>query len=478
MSQPENTSVNTSAAAGNVQEVLERINEVTRARGGPYAEYSCKVVSWDDVQRGTVGGGLSSWGANITDTYLKSKDGTNLFTVRPDNFNEKLGTLRAEDIKVITTMNPEMTGSNSDDDGSVPLAEVLKNLNKYCGYAFDDMESKAVKGLEDWSGGLADVELDQKVSVRYQTTFLPVADTGDYRDGKIEFATEAYNYNTRSDEDPRNLILLCTSQGTALQQDGQGQKRLFHHRVTTDGGRVVHRHWLEAERSKHKVGGQQIETKEEKDDALFRGKAVAKTLGPQVPTMGTRFNVLMTIQLPLEQQRRPEQCDGKGCLFSKFKKNSFLMGGKKGMGKAGCSSSSFSTSSYCSSSYSSSSSMSRSRDRSREPKKRCEGTANAARVSIGTKHDEWKGLSLAHAPVRNKGEHVTVTVVLYYTIAGGVPTEADVLAAVDDLEELYAETRVDRLANEGMNYMKKELMVTEAMEIGAKIATQPAGQTS
>lgn len=34
----------------------------------------CQVVSWDDVSRGTVGGSLSCWGANITDTYLKSKN--------------------------------------------------------------------------------------------------------------------------------------------------------------------------------------------------------------------------------------------------------------------------------------------------------------------------------------------------------------------------------------------------------------------
>ena len=32
-------------------------------------------------------------------------------------------------------------------------------------------------------------------------------------DGAMEFCGEAYNYQTRSDQDPKNLVLLCTSQG-------------------------------------------------------------------------------------------------------------------------------------------------------------------------------------------------------------------------------------------------------------------------
>merc|ERR1719409_1872484 len=72
----------------------------------------------------------------------------------------------------------------------------------------------------------------------------------------------------RSDSDPRNLVILCTTQGIALQQDGQGTKKLFHHAVDKDDN--VHRYWLEAERSNHKVGGAQIETKEEKQDAIKR----------------------------------------------------------------------------------------------------------------------------------------------------------------------------------------------------------------
>ena len=68
--------------------------------------------------------------------------------------------------------------------------------------------------------------------------------------------------HTKDDKDPKNLILLCTTQGLAVQQDGRGMKKLFHHSVSANG--KVQRHWLEAERSAHKVGGAQKETAAEK----------------------------------------------------------------------------------------------------------------------------------------------------------------------------------------------------------------------
>merc|ERR1719378_1304491 len=99
------------------------------------------------------------------------------------------------------------------------------------------------------------------------------------------------------------------SQGVAVQQDGAGAKRLFHHAVDGDG--EVHRYWLEAERSEHKVGGAQAESAAEKADALARGKATASVIGTRA--MGTRFNVLMTIQVPLQQKKQPEM---RGMLFA------------------------------------------------------------------------------------------------------------------------------------------------------------------
>jgi len=61
----------------------------------------------------------------------------------------------------------------------------------------------------------------------------------------------------------------------------------------------VHRYWLEAEPSKHSVVGPQNETEEEAQQAAARGKAVASVIG--IRAMGTRFNAMMTVQIPLVQ---------------------------------------------------------------------------------------------------------------------------------------------------------------------------------
>ena len=100
--------------------------------------------------------------------------------------------------------------------------------------------------------------LDLECSIRFQTTFIPVTGVR----GTMEFAAETYlacmraymracvhecvrecvracvqllmllsscydvlhddryNYNTKSDANPRNVVILCTSQGAAVQQDG------------------------------------------------------------------------------------------------------------------------------------------------------------------------------------------------------------------------------------------------------------------
>ena len=52
----------------NVNQIINSINKTCQSKGEKYSQYSCQTVSWDDVQRGTVGGELSSWGGNITDT--------------------------------------------------------------------------------------------------------------------------------------------------------------------------------------------------------------------------------------------------------------------------------------------------------------------------------------------------------------------------------------------------------------------------
>ena len=252
---------------------------------------------------------------------------------------------------------------------------------------------------------------------RFQTTFIPVqGDDGDAL-GKLEFATEAYNYNTMDDSDPRNLVLLCTSQGVAVQQDGSGAKKLFHHAVDDQG--QIHRNWLEAEESKHKVGGEQRETEEERAEAQARGKATSSVIG--IRAMGQRFNVLMTIQVPLQQTRSIRSplawspwCSAPMSSFSPeattpLKKTSgksstifHLFSGKPPSAKKAATM----YSAYAA-------------EKSRQSCRRklsigttVTGESTAARVSRGSEYDRWPGLSVK-SPKRNASEHITVTVVLY-----------------------------------------------------------------
>merc|ERR1712232_966124 len=109
----------------------------------------------------------------------------------------------------------------------------------------------------------------------------------------------------------------------------------------------------------------------------------------------------------------------------------------------------------------------------------CEGevksVVNAARVSLGSEYDTWPGLSVGSADlVRHPSEHVTVTVVMYNTVVGGAPSEADVVAAIDDLEALYESCSASGgLADSTFDFMKEELIAQNYNDIQIKLALQP-----
>jgi hypothetical protein len=114
--------------------------------------------------------------------------------------------------------------------------------------------------------------------------------------------------------------------------------------------------------------------------------------------------------------------------------------------------------------------MGRGRGKPAPPKK---GTANAARVSRGSLHDKWSGLT-QKAPKRDAHQHVTVTCVIYNTVAGGVPSVEDVKAAIEDMEQLYAACGWSgKLADGGADFMKSELTVNDVAKIATKVVTQP-----
>jgi len=436
--------------ASSVRDTCDAINAACQAKGGVFATYSCKSVSWDDVQRGTVGGGLSCWGGNITDTRLYEKSGQLLYTVRPDNWNEKLGKVSTDQVAVVVGNHCKKAGEKIDLH-PITLTDFLKKTGTYASYAGVKRDSV-----------LYNEKLDSEVSIRFQTTFLPVEDSDL---SKLEFCTEAYNYNTTSDDDPRNALVLCTTQGIAFQQDGAGAKKLYHHAIDDNG--TVHRYWLEAERTTHKVGGAQLETKEEALQAAARGKATASVIG--IEAMGTRFNVLMTVQIPLQQKPKPympfprQHTAESMCLMLSPQ-------GCADIDWEGCSDISLSAArTYGGVSCSA---MREGAGIFRRPARKI-GRANAARVSRGSEVDTWEGVRNTQ-PKRDPHQHITVTVVIYNTVAGGVPSQDDVEAAIKDMECLYdACTWKGNLAEEGADFMKSELTVSESSDIVKKIKEQP-----
>eukprot|EP00913_Durusdinium_trenchii_P003262 g3018.t1 len=163
-----------------------------RSKGGHYAGYSCKVVSWDDVSRGTGPSGLSCWGANITDTYLKSRSGTPLFTLRADNWNERLGIIDAQRVALVAPGAPGLSAPGEAPTlRPVTLQRVLKEMGRYGHYA----------GLAS-DVDLSDALRDTKCSIRFQTTFLPV-EASDTRPAVLEFATESWSVWTRKSGEGR-----------------------------------------------------------------------------------------------------------------------------------------------------------------------------------------------------------------------------------------------------------------------------------
>jgi len=393
-------------SAAGVESVIRAVNDACRRDG---RGYSCKRVSWDDVQRSGGGGALSSVGPNITDTRLYERSGRQLYVLRPDNWNEKLGKVDADRVAVVVGNHQAIFAEMT----SVTLGDYLRKFGEYAGYA----------GVHGGANMFAEAR-DRQIGIRFQSVFLPASSHE-----AVEFAPEMYNYQTRSDADPKNLVVAFTTQGSSVQQDGAGPTRVYLHKRDKYGR--THRHWLEAERTRHGVGGEQKETAAERADAVARGKATASFLGPEA--MGTRFNVLMTMQIPLRQRMAPARGMGWGYATTSSVTGSVDMlsfgsmpaaaappsapsggfafgggrGGHSGRGGRGRHSSERVVPSY------------------------------AVRVSVGSEVDTWGGLTVTE-PERDPSAPITLTVVVYYITPGGVPSVDDVKRCVDDMERLYA----------------------------------------
>jgi huntingtin len=402
--------------------------------------YKLARISWNDVSRYNGPNGLSAVGNNITDCKLVGRDNESFYTIRTDNWNEKIGTVSANDIAIISESNGTLK----------PMT-----LKQY---------------LVD--AGLYSSSLDDKVSIRFQTSFLPVKDNK-----TVEFCTESYSYNTQDESNPKNLLLLCTTQGTTLHKNKSRYQKLFLHGLDSNNN-LVNR-WLEAEETTYKVGSEQRETDEQVSENMKRNKASSSVIG--IKAMGKRFNALMTVQIPLKQKEQKDSrwnglfTDGPiysmsansygnssysgSDLFGGFKlecttpewstdsnvlaNQSFLSACKSSNSCCDeCSDSDENLDSFCVK-LSTTKSLTRSRGGNNITKS--SGSTSAARVSKGSIADE-KAIKIDPKDyARSESEHITVTVILYHTIRGSsrflgddvVPSKEDTLAAVSELDQLY-----------------------------------------
>lgn len=386
-------------------------------------------VSWEDASRGwNANGSLSCMGSNIADVRIIDSEKRPIYTVRSENWDEKLAVVSARDLALIVGNE---YASVEKIFKAVTLDQYLKNMGVYGSYA------KVPLNTNLYSEGT-----DDKISVRFQTVFIPSSKEAP------QFTTSVYSYATHDAADPQNLLLYCTSQGTSIQQDAPGQEKLFLH--MNQPNRSASTYWLKAVTSDQKVGQEQVETKESTQKALQQGHAVAQRIG--VKQMGNRFNVVMLIQVPLKQVQQSRGF-GNGSMFgdgdgSSYKSLSF--GGKNNECYYSL------TPTPCS--------FTSCGGQKKGPPPRV-GTSVASRVSMGKMEEKaWKGLTCQNF-IRHPSQHITATITMYYVVEGGVPSVADVESAIADIEKLYADCglvgKLSHLEPLGMTDKKSEPLVFE-----------------
>lgn len=404
-----------------VRLIEAQVTKALKAMGGVYATYSCRRVSWEDASRGMVGGKLSVLGANITDVTLNGRDGTSFFTVRPPNFVERLGVVTADQLACVY---------NNCVDPAVQLTvgDFVRNIGSLGNYA----------GLDLATDLSAAVMPGRKMTVRFQTVFLPVAAAN----APVEFCASAYNYQTRSEDDPKNLLLLCMADGTFVETDGPGQKKMMLHRVSKDDG-ILRRCWLSAKATRFAVGEAQVETSTEKKAAKARGESTAMFVGPKAA--GARVNMFMTVQIPLKQAPRPTR--SYSILTNSATQACAMEDYWLGDEEEECCSMGLVV---------------------RMPV----GKTTAARVSVGSEHSIFRGVKKPK-PTADLAQHPTATVVIYHTVEGGVPSAEDVRAAIDDMEHLLKACNGTTLKD--LPFGKSELTVKQLEVIHEKITADPPG---
>lgn len=386
-----------------IDDMLLAVQDAIKKAGTPYSGYSPKKVSWDDVCRSKIDEAVSFYGPNITDTQLFS-NATNLFTLRPDNHIEKIGKVSSDEFSLLCNIDGEQR--------LVTLTYFLKNIGMVGSYVGMDTDTN-----------LYNPDTDGEVGVRFQVSFVPVADDEE----SVPVHSEMYSYGTTTDDNPQNLVVLCTSECSSLQYPGAGSTVLHQHVKHEDG--LYHSHTLSVQKTSYGVGGSQEESAEEVQQNNANGQANAVRIG--VKHMGKRFNVVMTLQIPIEQAkteyRWQDESSSYTSVFPKYKSLSFECG-------------IFDDDEPKYTSLSAIFPMDGDGDdmwRGTQTRSLVAGVSNAARVNTGADAGLAKKL-VVQKPKRKTDQHITATIIMYYSVSGGVPGVQDVKSAILDMEELFS----------------------------------------
>lgn len=355
---------------------------------------------------------MSSAGKNITDSWITAKDGNKkLFTIRHNNWNEKLGVINSEQLALIFDLQ-KSTWQPKEKFENITLQDFLKNSAKYGQY------------INLKTPDLSNDFLDQKISIRFQTAFYPVGTQEKSKNstesaGKLEFTNTVYNYQGRTT--PQNLVLLCTSEGLSIHTDNShSAKNIYQHSISklvnsfgdqTSDQTLIQNNWLKMSRSDVKVGQNQAESQTSQVKAQYLG----------IKSMGQRFNSVMTVQIPVINYEMANN------MPYRINSGSSLFSSSSGFGFGSGQTLQFQTQQTAAPAAGGLFGAA--------PQKISK--SSAAQISTGSFQslaDKLPDYSMYRPLVRHPTQHITVTVVTYYAIHGDYPTEKDVLEAIDDLQ--------------------------------------------
>jgi len=395
------------------EEIIDCLREATRRIPSVFS-YSPKIVGWEDVTRGTIGGELSSIGSNISDVWLEGKLSQRYYTFRTDNWNEQLCQVSTDSFAIVTNIEGTPT--------TILLKDYLENIGKYC-YDGEGIPSDTVINHE-------------KINVRFQYCIV---------NDKDELTPCVYNYQTISNNNPKNIHVMFNTQSSSISFSQTGKARSYLHSQNVDGG--INKNYIQVEDTSMAAGSVQVEDKEATAAAAAAGKATVATLGTR--KMGQACNIIGMLQIPIKQEKK------KPHLASKGIGSGSTLGGIQwrslSMGSPGTESNacfrSISTGAHT-------------------------GTLNVGRASIGSSDGVYTPPNLKKIE-QEDGVIPTMTITYYAVCSGGVPDDSKIGEIMNHMDTLYQTVGETFDLASATDQTTSELTVHDALGISHKLMVDP-----